>query len=72
MNKESWLFNLKISLIEIKIWKRHYITKQLEKNPNITREELSKKIKKAKIKKYRDAHDYVILEHPDNQILKQF
>ena len=63
MNKDSWIINLKLSLLEIKLWKNIYIKKQLAKNPNISREELSIKIKNAKRSKFKD--DYLIFEHPD-------
>lgn len=64
MNKESWIINLKLSLVEMKLWKRSYIQKQLAKNPNVSREELSRKIKNARKNKFKE-DDYLIFEHPD-------
>lgn len=49
----------------MKLWKKKFIQKQIQKNPDITREELSKKIKDAKRNKFRDKFDYLIFEHPD-------
>ena len=40
--------NLLLGLADIKYWKKKYVAKQLKKNPDITKEELSIKIKNAK------------------------
>lgn len=65
MNEQSWIINLKLSLAEIKLWKKGYIQKQLQKNPNLTKRELSKKIKSAKASKFKNKFDFLIFEHPD-------
>jgi len=40
--------NLILGLLDIKYWKKKYRAKQIKKNPNISIEELDKKIKNAK------------------------
>ena len=53
--------NLNLALLNIKIWKYQYIKKQLIKNPNISKEELNNKIKKAKHQKFKDNNDILEL-----------
>ena len=65
MNEESWSITLKFALAEIKLWKREFIQKQFKKNPNLTKQELSKKIKNAKANKFKNKFDFLIFEHPD-------
>mgnify|MGYP001586543467 CR=1 FL=1 len=65
MNEDSWTINLKFALAEIKLWKRKFIQKQLQKNPDLTRLELSKKIKSAKAGKFKNKFDFLIFEHPN-------
>jgi len=48
--------NLLLALADIKLWKGKYIAKQLRKNPNISKEELSKKIKNAKASYFKRHH----------------
>ena len=48
LKMESFRDNLILGLMDIKYWKKQYITKQLKKYPNISRERLSMKIKNAK------------------------
>ena len=56
VNKESpnWIFNCNALLYEIIVWKGEFIKKQKLKNPNITKDELIKEIKKAKCRKFKD------------------
>ena len=65
MNTESWITNLKLGSIEIKLWKKEFIRKQRERNPLISMDELDKRIKNAKIKKFKD--NFLIFEHPNYQ-----
>jgi hypothetical protein len=71
MNTESWVINLKLASIEIKLWQKNFIKKQKEINPNITIQELDKKIRNAKREKFNDRFDYLIFEHPDYPYLNQ-
>jgi uncharacterized protein YneF (UPF0154 family) len=64
MNEESWKVNCVLVLMEINLWIQNYAEKQLKKNPNITREELFKKMRKARIQKFKNKFDYLVLEHP--------
>lgn len=48
--------NMTLALIDINHWKIKYIKKQLKKYPNISKEELTKKIKNAKVSYFKRHH----------------
>ena len=45
-----------LALVDIKYWKRKYIAKQRKKYPNISIEELNKKIANAKRSYFKNRH----------------
>ena len=53
--------NLNLAILNIKIWKHQYIKKQLIKNPDISKEELNDKIKKAKYQKFKNNNEILQL-----------
>jgi len=48
--------NLILASADIKLWKKKYITKQRKKYPNISIEELNRKIINAKRSYFKDRH----------------
>lgn len=48
--------NMILALADINYWKRKYIAKQKEKYPDISNEELNKKITNAKRSYFKDRH----------------
>jgi len=67
--------NLILGSLDIKYWKKRYINKQKKKNPNISIEELDKKIRNAKRSYFNRHHkkfDVAIIKdiqnlHEENQ-----
>ena len=60
----AWRFNCDALLFEILVWKEKYIQEQKKKNPLISQEELIKKIKKAKYKRFKDSAYFLISSNP--------
>ncbi len=48
MEKKEFIENCVLALADINYWKKRYMVKQRKKNPNISIEELNRKIRNAK------------------------